>query len=69
MKGGRATMIRDQEGFYWLQTVEAGGRFQSSFLGDAGPEGYVRGWCIAHEIEFVQVPPAVVHHSQVCAGN
>jgi hypothetical protein len=51
----KATMIRDQEGFYWLQTRDSAGRLRSSYLGNVGPASQVQTWCIGHGIRFSQV--------------
>ena len=65
----KATIIRDQEGFYWLQTRDSAGRLRSSYLGDVRPAPNVRTWCIGHGIRFSQVKTSTGRRGQVAAAS
>ena len=54
----KATMIRDREGYYWLQTIDISGRVRSSFCGNLGAVATVKPWCLGQGIEFRQVEPS-----------
>jgi len=60
-------MIRNRDGYYWLNTLDAEGRQRSSCLGRLGSASGVAMWCENHGVEFREVGTASAHKAPVAA--
>jgi hypothetical protein len=56
-KASESVILRDRDGLYWLQTLDAEGRRRSCYLGHIRRSYMVRSWCELRGIPFHDLRP------------